>query len=778
MTQKLSFELLPEAGSNNSNVDKLFVDLKSAIQLAARRIFVIGITAMLVFASVVYLTLQQTPVYKASATVIVDSSQTNVIDLGAVISGTALNTPVIDTEVEVMGSRSLMERVVLKHGLLEDPEFNPFLDKGDEGGGPLDFLRSLFGEETEVEPAPEPTEEEILDSTTTNLLRKVAVARVGTTYLIKATVSSESPDTAANLANAIADQYGLEQLESKLEATERATRWLSERVEILQDEVTEKETLVEQFRSESGLLSAQGTTLTEANIAQLQSQKVQLESDLSLKTARFNGMQRQLQSGVGASALGEVLDSPVVTQLKQQLAEAERKVAELQSRYGPRHPALFAALNEVTDYTRQIDNEMRSIVENLRVEVEVAEDQIRRINSRLSSARSTLVRNNGSQVRLNDLERDAEASRLILTEFIQRFKQTSEQDELVKPDARILSKASAPKSPASPQKLLNFIIGLLLGGFCGVGLALVLEMFDSKIGFIEEIERKFNVNGIASIPFIKTLRILGFGSKNPGEFLVDNPLSAYAESMRFLRASIAISHMEDGTKTVTVASSLPNEGKTSMALSLGRISAMSGDRTLVVDGDFRRRQLTTFARLNPKSGLVEYLTGKCALEDAIYKDKHSDLDLLALSPDVANTHDIVGSRAFDQLLQDLKDRYHLILIDTGPLLLMAEAGIIASKTDKTLMIVRWRHSRRAAVRRALEVLYRMKADILGVALNMVDLTKTRHHSEESVRSKAYNKYYTKEPRWSWSRLKPQKSTFSKTDFSPPEQVREPVDVDH
>ena len=181
MTQKLSFELLPEAGSNNSNVDKLFVDLKSAIQLAARRIFVIGITAMLVFASVVYLTLQQTPVYKASATVIVDSSQTNVIDLGAVISGTALNTPVIDTEVEVMGSRSLMERVVLKHGLLEDPEFNPFLDKGDEGGGPLDFLRSLFGEETEVEPAPEPTEEEILDSTTTNLLNKVAVARVGTT---------------------------------------------------------------------------------------------------------------------------------------------------------------------------------------------------------------------------------------------------------------------------------------------------------------------------------------------------------------------------------------------------------------------------------------------------------------------------------------------------------------------------------------------------------------------------------------------------------------------
>ena len=159
--------------------------------------------------------------------------------------------------------------------------------------------------------------------------------------------------------------------------------------------------------------------------------------------------------------------------------------------------------------------------------------------------------------------------------------------------------------------------------------------------------------------------------------------------------------------------------------------------------------MTTTAELNPESGLVEYLTGKCNLEDAIYKDSYSDLDLLALTPDTINVHDVVGSRAFDQLLEELKEQYHLILIDTGPLLLMAEAGIIASKTDKTLMVVRWRHSRRAAVRRALDVLQSMKAEVLGVALNMVDLSKKRHHSEESVQSASYKQYYTMEPRWGW-----------------------------
>ena len=137
---------------------------------------------------------------------------------------------------------------------------------------------------------------------------------------------------------------------------------------------------------------------------------------------------------------------------------------------------------------------------------------------------------------------------------------------------------------------------------------------------------------------------------------------------------------------------------------------------------------------------------------------------------------MVGSRAFDQLLEDLKEKYHLILIDTGPLLLMAEAGIIASKTDKTLMIVRWRHSRRAAVRRALDVLHSMKADILGVALNMVDLTKKRHHSEESVRSNAYNKYYTRETKWGWSRFKTRKQSSKASKPVEPEAIE--FEIDH
>ena len=755
MSQTLSLEIASDSvGGTDSTAENIFRDVKSIVNLAMRRLLAISITAGVIFLAIAYLTFTQTPTYQATATVIKDSEQSNVIDLGAVLNGAGLSTAAIDTEVRVMTSKALLAKVAVTEKLREEPEFNPTLLPPPEPG----FLDKILGRDAPEEPAVALTDEEIDEIVLDNLMARIGVGRVGTTYLMDVTATSTSPEMAARLANAVARQYGLEQLETKLEATERATRWLSERVDVLQDEVRAKEILVEDFRASSGLLSAQGATLTESNIAMLQTQRVELERDVAQVRARYNSMRRQMERGAtGVAALSEVLDSPVITQLKNQLADARRRVAQLETDLGDRHPDLRAARNEVTDFENQIEAEVNRIIENLQVEVEVAEDQIAGIDRRIAIARSNLTRNNSSQVRLNDLERDAEASRAILEEFVSRFKETREQDGLIEPDARVLSEASVPAGPASPKKLLNLIIGMMLGGCCGFGLAIVLEVFNNKISNVEDIERKFGVPSIGAIPLIRTLRFLGFGSKIPADFLVNNPLSAYAESMRFMRASIAIAAMEDKTKTVTIASSLPDEGKTSLTLSLGRMAALSGERTLVIDGDFRRRQLTESAGLTPETGLVEYLLGECTLEQTIYREEDTNLDLLALTINGRQLHDVFGSRKFDALLDELKQSYDLILIDTAPLLLMAEAGVIASKTDKTILVVRWMRSRRSAVRRSLDMLKGMRAEVLGVALNMVDLTRRRHHSEESANNSAYRKYYTTEPRLEWLRWKKKKS---------------------
>ena len=748
MTKSFSIELPSSFGaSGDDQTVAPPLDLKTIFGVVYRRFWLICAGFALTFSYVAYSTFTATPTYTAQAIVQIDTQQKNVIDLGAIFSGLGGNTAVVDTEVLVMSSKTLLTRVAIKQKLVEDPEFNGSLRPKKAGMlSPVKgMIRAITGAKPPKDPLAGLTQEQkdaaALEGAGEALASKVDVKRIGTTYLITVTVASESPETAARLADEIAQQYRVQQLEEKYQATRKATEWLSERVSGLREEVEEKERRVESYRAESGLLAAQGATLTEQQIAYLTTQKATLQLDLDRARARAESVRRQMASGAGADGVTEVLQSQVISDLKTQRAIINRRVSELETKLGPQHPELISARNEAADIDRQINAEVSRIAGNIENELKVAQAQISSIQGEIGRSTYELRGNNQALVRLRELERDADTSRILLEEFLTRSKQTGEQDALITADANILSRASVPDSPSSPKKLLNLIIGCLLGAIIGGGLALLAEMFDMKISSTEDVERKLGANPIGSVPLIRTASFLGLSQTNPADFLVENPLSAYAESIRYLRASIAFSDLDSETKTVAICSSLPDEGKTSLTLALGRMSAMSGSRTLVIDGDFRRRQLTETAGLKPDIGFVEHLFGSGQLSDAIVKDRKTMLDILPLSQNGHTPHDVFGTRAFDDLLQRLRSMYDLILIDTGPLLLMAEARVVAGKAHKTILVVRWRHSARSATRQSLTLLRNFKADVLGVTLNMVDLNRRRHHRDPGATYKAYRKYY-------------------------------------
>ena len=752
LTKTFSFELPTQVPAEaDSDGNTMPTDLKSLLAAVYRRFWLIALSFLAVFSLVAYMTFNQVPLYKASSIVQLDTEQQNVIDLGSVLSGLAVSTAVIDTEVMIMKSKSLLTKVAVKQKLVEDPEFNWTLREPETsvlGGLSDSFLGFLGVDTTEEDPfegmSVDERENALLESAVAKLMGSVGVSRVGTTYLINVEVTSESPETAARLANAIADQYRVQQLETKLDATRRATEWLSDRVFALREEVEEKENRVAKFIADNDMETAMGNTLTEQNIAYLTTQKTQAEVELNRVRSRYDSMRRQIDGGAGVDGISEVLESPLITSLKQQLSTVRGRVGDLETRLGPQHPELIGARAEQADIERQIENEMNRIATNLENEVRVRRDQVGRLQSQINNSNAKLRGNSLAMVRLRELERDAETSRVLYEEFISRSKETREQDGLVQPDAVILSQASVPKHPSSPRTKLNLLIGAILGGMLGAGLALLAELLDMKISSTEDIEKKLRQNAIGSVPLIRTTNALGFTQTNPAEYLIENPLSAFAESVRYLRAAIAFSDLDSETKTVAITSSLPDEGKTSLTLALGRMSAMSGARTLVIDGDFRRRQLTEAAGLKPEVGFIEYLFGAGQLSDAIAKDPKSMLDILPLSLTGHTPHDVFGTRAFDDLLVRLRSMYDLILIDTGPLLLMAEARVVAGKTDKTILVVRWRHTTRAAARQSLALLKSFQADLLGVTLNMVNLNRRRHYSDPGASYDAYRKYYQME----------------------------------
>lgn len=726
-----------------------FVDVKAVLRALRRHIWLGVVTFATVFTSVAVYTFQQTPIYASTARLVIDQRNNQpAIDFGSAFTGLPADTAVVDTELEVIKSKTLLSKVVPKLDLTSYPEFNFALQEPTAIGSLKTALSDaagmiLGGNDEDEGPMTEAQLKAAAEGYALfKLQQAITVERLGPTYVIDITARSETPELAAQIANTVADQYLVEQLEAKLESTRRANEWLSERISGLREEVNAKESAVEIFRNESGLLTAQGSTLTEQQIADIQAQRSQQRAELREAEARLNNVRSRLDAGGGAEAIAEVLNSAVIGDLRIQLADVQRRRADLLTRYGPRHPDVQRVNSEVADLNEQIDQEIGRIVSNLESQVSIARQRLNSIEQSLQEARGRLASNNRAQVRLRELEREAEASRVLYEDFLERFKQTSEEDDLARPDARILSDAGVPTVPASPNTSVNLILGFLMSGVFAGGFILIAELRENHFSSTDEIERVLGVPSLGTIPLVPGLRSFGRANKSPADYAIENPLSAFSESMRNLRASIVFSDLDNPARTVAICSSLPDEGKTMTSYALGRTSAMSGSRTLVIDGDFRRRQLTEAAGLEPEQGLIEHLFGEVSLEEVMVRDEATGLDILPLSNSRNTPRDVFGSRAFDALLQQLEELYDLIVIDTGPLLLMAESRVIVSKVDQVIVVAKWRGTPRTAVSQSLGLLNRFHANVSGVVLNFVDFRKRRLLDQSGASYKAYSKYYS------------------------------------
>lgn len=729
------------------NEDKI-TDPNQVLRAFRRRLPLFFITLILVFTTVAVITFQTRPVYSTGASVIIDVRETNVVDFGSVFSGLAPDSAVVDTEVQILRSRTLAEKIARKLNLVESPEFNPYLQEPGTVDKWKGQVRSLIGglirggaPEEVGPPVPEAERARAeMDLVVTILLSKTSATRIGATYGIEISANSFDPRLAAAIANEIADQYLVEQLDAKYEATRRANAWIEDRLSELRGELNDAESLVEAYRAASGLFTSGATTLNEQQMTDLNAQLIVQRADLAEREARLNSIRDLASNGSTAEVSAEALRSPVINELRRQQAEINREKADLENRYLANHPEIQRINREIANVDAQIQTEVRRIISNLESEVTISRQRLSSLERNLSNMRATLAENNRSSVRLRELERNAEASRTTYETYLERYKQIDDQEDLAEADARILSRATIPLGPSFPKTSLNLVIGLILGGMLGGLVVIIFETLNSQISTGEDVEANFKVPFLGNFP-----QLTGAGRKNPGDYLVSNPMSSYAEALRNLRASLMFADLDSTIKTVAITSSQPDEGKSTLTYGLGRMSAMSGTRTLIVDGDFRRRQLSmNSVGDSPKNGFLEYLFGECSIEEAVIKDSKTDLDILPLTVDRHTPRDVFGSKVFDDMLELLKQQYDLIIFDTGPILLMAETRVLASKVDQVVVVARWLKTNRAALKETLSILTDFGANVTGIALNRVDMNKYHRQGYGHSGYKGYNKYYAKD----------------------------------
>jgi exopolysaccharide transport family protein len=712
-------------------------DLNQLISTFRRRSRVFGAVLVLVLAAVVVVTFQMTPRYTGASEVMIDTRKHDVTSIEDVLSGLPADSSVVDTEVEVLKSRSLAERVVESLGLDKDPEFNSRL----RPPGLLGTIGAFFGRGGGG--SDELKRTKVHEAVVDTVLKRLNVRRSGLTYVIDVDFESESPAKAATIANEFANLYLTQQLQDKYDATSAATTWLNQRLAELEPQVEAADAAVQQYKATHGLMASVGSTLTEQEISSINTDLATARADLADKHARVEEAVRDQNAGSTGENLSGPLSSPTMMQLRAQQAAASSKVADLQTKYGPRHPDVQSAERQLVDINDQINQEVSRQVSNLQTEENVAQQRVASLEASLNGAKGTLAGNNQSSVELAELQRKSDAASALYNNLLARAKQTSTDQGNEQSDARIVSKAKIPTAPSFPNKALNLALGLVLGLAAGVGAVFLMEALDAGLTTSEDIERFFNIPHLGAIPQLAST-LDGRATKlSPGDYVVQKPLSGFAEAFRNLRASILFSKVDTPVKVVVLTSALPGEGKTVTTFCLGRSMAMSGARVVVVDCDLRRRGINRLLNIEPKVGLVEVLQGTAQLDEALVIDEPSGAVFLPLAHSEHTPRDLFGSQAMDRLIATLRDRFDVVLMDTAPVIPVSDTRILAPKADVVVYLARWRKTPRKAVEAAFALLTSVGADIAGIALTQVDVREQAKYGygDAGYYYHSYRKYY-------------------------------------
>lgn len=672
------------------------VTLRSLGDVIRRRWWVIAASAGFFFALAVAISLLLTPKYDASTKVRITPNGQSALDTES--SDRPLDQTAVNTEVSVIGSRNIARQVVRDLGLYRDPEF-VHVDAD----------------------AAAPSRDEAVEAATSNLVNKLRVDRNEKSYVVNIGFRSTDPVKAARVANAVAQTYVAGTADALAGTAARQSASIEGRLRELGAEVEAADRQLAQYRVQSGISQGgQGGTITDQQIGPLSSQLATADSEAAAAQSNVAVAERQIATG-GTEAVSAVLSSTVIADLRRQRAEAEKRSAELSAKYGPRYPLVLQVSQQIDSLDGQIRQEAQRIIGGLRSEAAAARARADSLRNQLNVLKGAIARDDRASVAASSLERNAEAKRTAYTRLAQAAQQNSQAARLSQPQADIIETATIPDRPSFPKIKATGAAGLLVGLMLGLGGVLLVEGLQSTIRKPEDVELFLNVPFIAAVPRLRVRT--GFFSKktgNPANTLLSKPMTVYAEAFRTIRGHVAGNGQRGSLRVIALASTLPGEGKTTSSLSLARVMALSGDRVLLIDMDVRRAGLMRSLRLSAPAGLVEVLTDAAPVDEAIVDDQVPGLKLLPVREPTFTTTDLFGSGAVDALLSSLRERFDYILLDTPPMLGIADARTLATKADGVVLLVKWSSTPLPVIDAALAGLEQDGANVVGAVLTMVD----------------------------------------------------------
>lgn len=690
--------------------------VREYLRILRRHKWIILATLVVLVTIVTIGTMLTKPVYRAEAKLEIGKETERVTPGQQILtmeSANVFNPFFLQTQVDILHSRDLARRVIQKLNLPENEEFKM---KGAEN-------------------APENVREVQLVN---NFQRRYDVAVGRQTRVISLTFDAYSPKLAADVANALSQEYIDWSMENRLQGVTQAKDFLSKRVREAAIDLKNAEDDYQQYLAAHKIISVEDKgNITVDRTAELNRQLVELQNERRTAEAIYNRSKE-----VPADELPQVTSDGTVQNLARKLSEQKQELANLSVKFQPTFPAVKQAQEQIKQLETQLAEHKAKIVKNIETQFQVARKREEDLTASLGKSKNDAIQQNRESAELGIKKQTVETNRKNHEDLLGRLRQAEVESDFRPSNIRVVQNAEIPIAPVKPNKVLNIGLSVLIGLALGVGLAFFLEYLNNTINTAEDVERFVQLPALGGIPSLQSLAknkmlggMNGNGKKSTALAALANnellsghdQLSSFAESYRALRTSLLLSSAEHAPRTMLITSSHPAEGKTTIVANTAISLAQTGSRVLVLDADMRRPRCHKILSAKNDTGLSTYLSRDIAVDKVIQAHDIPNLFVMPAGPVPPNPSELLSSAKMRILVAELQERFDHIIIDSPPVIHVTDALIISPHVDGVVIVVKSNHTPREAIQRAKQALTDVNAKIFGVVLNCIDLNTESYY---------------------------------------------------
>ncbi len=570
----------------------------------------------------------------------------------------------------------------------------------------------------------------------------LSIVRPQKTYLLKISYRSPDPQFAADVANAVADSYQKHTFDIRYKAAADQTTFMDRQLEELRAKVEQSAAALSSFDKDYAVISPEEkANILSARLLQLNTDYTSAQADRITKEAAANSVNNGSFEALEVSAQGEQ-----IRLLAQRMAEEDEKFTAIKTQYGPNHPEYHKEAMRNAELQRQFDALKKNVAQRIQIEYQAAKNREQMLLQTRDETKAEFDKINARSYEYQSLKRSADADRALFEELTKKIKEAGINASFQNSSIRLADAARPAFRPVFPRMRFNAMLAFAASLLLGVVAVFVSESLDHTLRDPEEIQRTLQTEVLGSLPVVKAWRG-HLPSTAPGS--AHRPFfgssrgaaNAYEEAIRTLRDSILLPNASVRPRSLLMTSATPREGKTTTAVHLAVVHSQQKRKTLLIDADLRRPGVYHHVGLKNEAGLSNVVNGESPWRDLLQSPEDLPyLSVLPAGPPSRRAADGLGE-TLRTLLHEASEEYDLIICDAPPLLGFAESLQIASLVDGVVVVALAGQTQKAAVASVFTNLKRLKATVIGLALNEVRSDMSERYYYYGYYGKYYSRYY-------------------------------------